>query len=160
MVCVHWPAVVNPCAWGVQLAARVSNFCFRPRRGSFTRISDGTWMDATHSGRSVYAVSGYLWGAGTIRRGGDRGQGYISYKLDAETRENASQWHDRISALRASSLYWTLERETVRFNLLQRDGSLFALYRCCSVAWVEQIHLYPFVIFKSSIDCCRRSANF
>lgn len=61
----------------------------------------GRWMDATHSGRSVYAVSGYLWGAGTIRRGGDGGQDYISYKLDAETRENASQWHDRISALRS-----------------------------------------------------------
>lgn len=24
----------------------------------------------------------------------------------------------------------------------------------------KQIHLYPFAIFKSSIDCCRRSVNF
>lgn len=70
MVCVHWPAVVNPCA---ARRKAVSNFCFSSldeEGGGLSRTRISTSVDGrstTHSGRSVYVVSGYLWGAGTIQ---------------------------------------------------------------------------------------------
>ena len=67
---------VTPCAWGV--SARVSNLCLSrtrdspdaTRRGVLSREFRRTLMEASHSEWSVYVVSGYLWGAGTIRGAG------------------------------------------------------------------------------------------